>query len=279
MLPEPQKWCPRCCESLPVSNFSRSKSTKDGRYGFCKACDKKKQTRYRAENEKELKEKEKRRGITRRTKKVDPEIPGTKKCHKCGEWKSEEKFPSRGGKRYSPCKQCTRVNVNARRAEYGRKEVYVPRHLRTPEQQERARESDRIHAARRRKDSPEIVKARLQLAAAKRRAIEYGLEPGNLRSRHIFAIFGAFGYACIYCDRIFSGMTDDALSLEHLRPLRGKGTNAIDNLAPACLSCNVRRQDTPIEQFVESYRRLQHICETSMRLREDYPDLDNPYAP
>lgn len=50
---------------------------------------------------------------------------------------------------------------------------------------------------------------------------------------------------CIYCH-----IQSDKLTMDHLDPLMRGGKHAIENVAPACRSCNSKKQNTPYWDFV-----------------------------
>jgi 5-methylcytosine-specific restriction endonuclease McrA len=56
-----------------------------------------------------------------------------------------------------------------------------------------------------------------------------------------------YNYCCAYCYKPFPV---DELTIDHMQPLSRGGTNTIDNLVPACISCNSRKLDkTPLEML------------------------------
>jgi 5-methylcytosine-specific restriction endonuclease McrA len=56
-----------------------------------------------------------------------------------------------------------------------------------------------------------------------------------------------YNYCCAYCYKPF---TIEQLTVDHMIPLSRGGTNTIDNLVPACKSCNSRKKDkTPLEML------------------------------
>jgi 5-methylcytosine-specific restriction endonuclease McrA len=56
-----------------------------------------------------------------------------------------------------------------------------------------------------------------------------------------------YNYCCAYCYKPFSV---EELTIDHMIPLSRGGTNTIDNLVPACISCNSRKgTKTPLEML------------------------------
>lgn len=58
-------------------------------------------------------------------------------------------------------------------------------------------------------------------------------------------VFRLKGSCCAYCHR-------PADQIDHVVALVRGGTDAIDNLVPACRSCNSSKQDKPVEQWLAS---------------------------
>lgn len=56
--------------------------------------------------------------------------------------------------------------------------------------------------------------------------------------------FAEFGNACVYCGRDDCSMTPD-----HVIPLSRGGTNAIENIEPACRSCNCSKGTKTADEF------------------------------
>jgi hypothetical protein len=55
------------------------------------------------------------------------------------------------------------------------------------------------------------------------------------------------GYTCRYCG---TAVTTYTATLDHLVPVTAGGTNGLDNLVTACLSCNTRKGKKPIGDFL-----------------------------
>lgn len=69
------------------------------------------------------------------------------------------------------------------------------------------------------------------------------------------ALYERDGYTCCYCGCVVvAGAhgrdTGAAATLDHLRPQALGGSNAAENLATACWTCNSSRQDAPLAAFV-----------------------------
>jgi 5-methylcytosine-specific restriction endonuclease McrA len=56
-----------------------------------------------------------------------------------------------------------------------------------------------------------------------------------------------YNYCCAYCYKPFPV---NELTVDHMQPISRGGTNTIDNLVPACKSCNSRKNtNTPLEML------------------------------
>lgn len=112
------KRCARCERELSIDAFGYNKSTKDGRYCYCKKCVNEMQRSWRREHPAEAKEKAKRAYMRRCLKEEHRKVLPTKTriqvltkvCRRCGEEKSVEEFHisnfNRDG-RVSYCKTCS----------------------------------------------------------------------------------------------------------------------------------------------------------------------------
>lgn len=102
---------------------------------------------------------------------------------------------------------------------------------------ERARETDaRVYQRKR---------TQRQWDTLGERARREGAEP-RLTREEWDAVLSHFGQACAYCG------AGGRLTLDHMVPLRRGGTHDVENVVPACLSCNSRKHTkTPLEWFLE----------------------------
>ena len=58
-----------------------------------------------------------------------------------------------------------------------------------------------------------------------------------------------YDYKCAYC-----GIEDADLTIDHVIPLSRGGTDYISNIVPACLSCNSRKKDKNLEDFLDEIK-------------------------
>lgn len=70
----------------------------------------------------------------------------------------------------------------------------------------------------------------------RRRTARYG-RPGRHSMDDLLLLFEAYDWRCAYCG------TDGELTIDHRVPLSRGGTDAIENLIPACLACNSSKHD------------------------------------
>lgn len=60
------------------------------------------------------------------------------------------------------------------------------------------------------------------------------------------AILAAAGHACIYC------RSTERLSIDHLTPIARGGPHTAENVAPACLPCNMSKNAQTADEFLET---------------------------
>lgn len=67
--------------------------------------------------------------------------------------------------------------------------------------------------------------------------------PGHHTAADRLAVLNEYHHLCVYCN-------GTATTLDHVIPLTRGGSNGRDNLAPACLSCNSRKHNTPLIKWM-----------------------------
>jgi 5-methylcytosine-specific restriction endonuclease McrA len=104
----------------------------------------------------------------------------------------------------------------------------------------RLRNPGRVKAwdAKYRRAHPDVVKVRWERYRARRRAAT-----GSFSTTEWLALVRRYGGRCAYCG-ILAGLV-----VEHRIPLSRGGTNFIDNILPACSSCNARKHRLTEEEF------------------------------
>ena len=67
------------------------------------------------------------------------------------------------------------------------------------------------------------------------------------------AIYERDERSCCYCGRHESEL-DEALTLDHVRPVELGGGNEAANLVTCCRRCNCAKQDLPLRAFIQRLR-------------------------
>lgn len=74
----------------------------------------------------------------------------------------------------------------------------------------------------------------------RRRARKNGAAINDLTAEQWQEIKAAYGYRCVYCGRKVQRLTQD-----HIIPLSKGGNHTVQNVVPACSSCNKRKHTGP----------------------------------
>jgi len=98
-----------------------------------------------------------------------------------------------------------------------------------------------------RADNPERSKMHDKAKRAKRVAEKKG-NGGSFSADEFMALFEAAGWECAYCG---CALDSDSVTADHIIPLSRGGSSDIDNIAPACRSCNSRKHDKTADEFIE----------------------------
>jgi 5-methylcytosine-specific restriction endonuclease McrA len=75
-----------------------------------------------------------------------------------------------------------------------------------------------------------------------------------IRKAKRYAIYARDNFSCCYCGTCFDSVK--GLSLDHVVARENGGGNEATNLVTACISCNSRKGDMPIHQFVDEAHAL-----------------------
>jgi len=100
------------------------------------------------------------------------------------------------------------------------------------------------HKRRWKANHPEMERA----AKQRRRAREAGA-PGTFTAEEFAALCEAHDHRCAYCG------CEAKLTADHAIPLSRGGSNFIENIVPACLSCNSAKRDRTAEEFLAHNER------------------------
>lgn len=106
--------------------------------------------------------------------------------------------------------------------------------------------------ARRYRASENGRKKLLELAHC-RRAIKAGAD-GTHTAEEFEAVCKEFDYRCAYCSRSIEEV--GRITEDHMTPLIRGGSNFIDNMVPACSSCNDSKGAKTVEEYLEYLEQL-----------------------
>lgn len=198
-------------------------------------------------------------------------IGAYKRCTKCGEMKpaTTKAFcrhaTGRGGLE-AQCKSCRAASAkawaqaNPGRCRASNKAWEHANHERSNAQRRvrRKAHSERVRAQARAwyKAHPERVRAHAKAwrranpehrKAIDRRhiALKRNASINDFTAAQWQAMLEYYNYSCAYCLQLF-----DNLEQEHVIPLSRGGDNTRDNIVPACRSCNARKNNKTLLEFV-----------------------------
>jgi 5-methylcytosine-specific restriction endonuclease McrA len=86
-----------------------------------------------------------------------------------------------------------------------------------------------------------------------RRMREAGV-PGSHTSEEWLATLKDYGNKCFYCDKSIDEVGE--LTEDHLTPISVGGSDWIDNIVPACRSCNSSKGSKTFEEYIDWLKRL-----------------------
>lgn len=211
------KRCSKCGESKPLDEFSPHAKAPDGKQAQCRECRRVAQAAYYARN---------RDAIHERAARGRRENPDRQRQYGRSYWASLT--PEQRAHKREVRKAWYAANAEARR-EYQR--AYMESH---PE----AREANRRAVVAWEKRNP----LRARDKHARRRAL---VGDGKVTLAEWEALLAREGGHCAYCNT-----RPEALTMDHVVPLSRGGKHAIENILPACKSCNSRKgARTPGEWF------------------------------
>lgn len=204
----PEKTCTQCGESKPDIAFPFKHRAKNMRHPYCKACVNLARRRKRAADPEAQRAKENAYWAANREK----------KAAKDKRWRTTHQESL---KAYFRLRNITHRNHLARnnRARYLRnRERYKPLY-RAWKQANR----DKVRASN-----------------AKRKALKRGSPVNTLTAQQWTAIKAHFGHACVYCGRKMAHLT-----IDHIVPISHGGAHTLQNVVPACQSCNSKKHAGP----------------------------------
>lgn len=137
-----------------------------------------------------------------------------------------------------PCKSCS----NARSAKRVRTESDAERD-RLRQSTEKFKIARRAALANRLATDAEYAE-RCRLYRRQRKAALAG-DPGSITIKDWHKVIEAYGSGCIYC-----GSICEKISTDHVIPVSKGGRHTIDNVVPACLRCNQRKNALSVADFL-----------------------------
>lgn len=206
------KFCTKCKQFVPLDEFQRDSSKKDGRYSSCKECNREAREKYNNAHRKEAIERVRAWVIK------NPE----KKRRNAKKWRDNNKEKHRECCKRWVENNSERIKENSRRW--------------ASENKDRRREQVRKW----RKENPEKNNQNTR----RRHAREKGAL-GSHTAQEWEEKKADYGGLCAYCGKP-GKMTED-----HVVPLSRGGSDYIENILPACLSCNSAKNDTPVDEWIK----------------------------
>lgn len=176
----------------------------------------------------------------------------TKHCRKCGQTKPTTEFnKDRRNKRdglQAYCRACNKAYYEANRE----------RHATTVKAWAEANKDRRAAITKAWYEANKDRKDATNKAwHAKKRAIKLGIDSGHFTGEQWEEKLQQHNHTCHYCGAKECEL-EDRLEVDHVVPLSDpNSSNSIDNVVPACGSCNRRKRDRPVEQFLAELRDSQ----------------------
>jgi 5-methylcytosine-specific restriction endonuclease McrA len=178
--------------------------------------------------------------------KKKPSTAAVKRCRACGVDKPIKEFHRKLKGHVAVCKDCRRgINhdYHAKNADRQRtkgaewhKANRGSELARMREYRITRRDELRVKQSARHRERPEYGKNAYAVRKLRKGAVKEPLPRGAWR-----AIQDSYSGLCAYC-----GKRPEKLTPDHIVPLSGGGAHAVDNLAPACGSCNARKGAKPL---------------------------------
>lgn len=211
-----EKQCQRCMITLPHASFARNASQKDGLQAWCKPCRK---AWYQAHKPQVIAKEMERYHEWQTWRKDDPEVDAY--FRKLSREKSARARARNPEKAQAAMKRWVAAN------------------------------NDTINAGRRRRyaANPQTILERNR----RREYLRKGSAESTLTDAQFEAIKAAYNYRCVYCppDCKDCLRKKHQLTRDHLTPVSRGGRDTIDNVVPACRSCNGRKQDGEVLKPVQ----------------------------
>lgn len=234
------KYCPRCKETKPHSEFGKNKSRKDGIQQYCKVCHRERLQEYRKKPE----------WLEWRRKRYQEKIEDEREKSREYYWQNREERIEKVAEYRADNKEAHN-NRSKQWYENNREKAKAIKKKRYWDNVEAERETSRLYAeknkekraivqAEYRKNNPEKRKAH----EAKRSALEKSAE-GEFSPTEWKELCQKYDYTCLCCGK---KEPEIKLSPDHVIPLSRGGTNYISNIQPLCGHCN-RKKMTKTTDF------------------------------
>jgi len=230
------KRCTKCGEEKALEEFHSRPGNTDGRRGSCKAC----AAKYRAANRKRIAEQGRAYRAANRERvtalKAAPYVANRERIAEQGRAyraANRERIAERGKAHYAANRERIAELGRAYRAA-NREQLAARRAARYVANRERVAERTANYYR-----TPE-GRAVKYASAARRRARRVGAECGCVSAPALDAVRQIAGGLCAYCGR------QPAAHVDHVEPLADGGRHCVENLLPACASCNLTKGARPL---------------------------------
>lgn len=164
-------------------------------------------------------------------------------CTNCKQEKAKDQFY----KRHKQCKSCFKLKYYDSKREYLK--VYWSEHFQN--NKERKQEYSKLYK-RANRDKTALY-ARNAYAKDPQRALSYchnrrtRLKTGMISKEEWDNRLIEFNNCCAYCLQY-----NAKLEMDHMQALSQGGTHCIDNVVPACRSCNSKKHNKGLVQFIQA---------------------------
>ena len=219
------KTCTKCGETKPETEFVWNKNKqaqKSYRRPDCKACNSKRGREFYAANAESI------------NQRVRAKRRANHAASRAKERKWEQTYKDNHPEEYKAYQKAYRL------ANKEKSKTYHRAHY--------ARNVEKERAYYRAYHANNLEKRHEQLSASqkRRRAQKYAAPRNDLTAAQWMAIKDHYGHRCVYCGRKMQRLTQD-----HIIPLSKGGSHTLQNVAPACKSCNSRKHDGPVLKPVQ----------------------------
>lgn len=218
------KTCSKCKVPKYYHDFHKSKCTRDGVVSLCKICAIAKTKQWAAKNHEYVRSNALKRYYERDRERLIQERKDKPK--KVRILKTEEEK--------SATRKLYRLRNRANLIEKKRND-YI-----------RTKESHLKKSKEWKMANPDVVRLHNKNRKAKKRGQNTIIKASDWRSR-----LDEFNNSCAYCFR-----SDMPLTMDHFYPISKGGSHTIDNVVPACQSCNSKKGDALIFDWICRFKKV-----------------------